>query len=54
MEAIKIFKKYKHESLEARCLRNLATLKYRINEDLDAKRHIEDALQISKKINDTH
>lgn len=50
MEAIKLFKRFKLDSLEARSLRNLAILKFRLNEDYDAKKHIEDALTISKRI----
>jgi tetratricopeptide (TPR) repeat protein len=54
IEAHSLFKKYKYESLQVRCLRNLAILKSRMEEYYEAKRLIEDALNLVKKIQDKH
>ena len=53
-EAIILFKKYGCESQAARCLKSLAELEYHMNDCLSAKNHIENALDIIKKIQDKH
>eukprot|EP00347_Sterkiella_histriomuscorum_P024050 403332474 len=54
LEALQIFKKFRYENLQARSLRNLGLLKFRLGEYFEAKMHIEDALNLSKKIQDNH
>ncbi|CDW81385.1 UNKNOWN [Stylonychia lemnae] len=54
IDAIQIFKKFRYDCLHVRCLRNLALLKYRQDDWYDAKQHIEDGLNIARKIQDTH
>lgn len=45
-----LYKKIGCDSLVARCLRNLAEVKNQIDENFEAKNHIEDALLIIKRI----
>jgi hypothetical protein len=51
-DALMIFKKCGHEHLVARCLRNFAELKYYLQETFEAKRHIDEALNIVKRLDD--
>ncbi len=51
-DALIIFKKCGHQHLVARCLRNFAELKYYLQDAFEAKRHIDEALIIVKKLDD--
>ena len=50
IDAKKLFKQYKNECLEIRCLRNLALLMYRTKDCFEAKRNIEEAITVAKRI----
>jgi hypothetical protein len=53
-KAKEIFKKFKYEPLVARCLRNLADIKFLENDNYDAKKLIDEALEIIKINRDNH
>ena len=51
-DALFIFKNVGQEHLIARCLRNFAVLKCRHQDYFEAKRHIDEALGILKRLDD--